>query len=77
MLAGLLPIDVLQNGTSQFGAKQRQEIMSCNMGAGIASTTGECNCVMSHRPLVHPSACLHCTDLLHQTDFQENSYMVL
>jgi len=77
MLAGLLPIEVLQNGALQFGAMQRRAIMSCSMGAGKASAKCDCNCVMSYRPCVHPSACLHCADLLHQTDYLENSYMVL
>jgi len=77
MLAGSLPIEVLQNAETQFGATQQRAIMSCGMGAGKASAKGDCNCVMSYRPSVHPSVCLHCADLLHHTDFQETSSMVL
>jgi hypothetical protein len=52
MLAGLLPIEVLQNGTPQFGAMQRRAIVSCSTGAGKASAKGDCNCVISYCPPV-------------------------
>jgi hypothetical protein len=52
MLAGSLPIEVLENEETQFGATQ-QRAMSCSMGAGKA--TASCPTV---RPSIRPSVCI-------------------